>query len=256
MSRALLILRKACFGMLVAMSCVVVLRPTIAECGGGFVEGPPEWVLDRSFGSAWQRGVVRATIRELATGRVLQLPVSTCTWIVGQRWQGNALVTRYADQVTVEVAFTGSGDVVPYWTSTLSRSEVDSSISVRNTVTQYYDKVTLGNVEYVKVDKYTTSWEQFDGQVVVKEAVLRAGANGPTLDGGFTSDVVETWFSYPAFGETYTLYVPSNWGYVEINDQLLFFQGGRCISTLRRTVTGTEWELDVEVIQGSTNWSP
>lgn len=191
------------------------------------------------------------TARDSAGIEILIPMLATTQKLAVLRHENGGLETQYVTTAFADIVFDKDGRPSPLWTDYQTISEVDVSISYRHTLTQYYSTTTSENKTYVKVDKYTAKWEQLDSQVIAKNAGILAGANGPRLGGGWTYDTEERTIGYPTSGTTYTLTVPSTWGYVEINEDVWHYQAGRMYCTLRRTPTGTEWEFDTVVVQGA-----
>ena len=69
-------------------------------------------------------------------------------------------------------------------TNTSTKSRVDSSVSYRLTLTQYYSEITIDGWYYVSVSKYKGTWQRLDTQVAASFGILRASANGYVLGGG------------------------------------------------------------------------
>jgi len=198
---------------------------------------------------SWECSLVNTT-----SNGVVRVPHSEQNLLIERYYQDGVRVARYVSRAVVEFWFDDSGNVVPLWTNSETKDRVDASLSCRNVLTQYYNWTTVEGETYVEVEHYTSLWEQLDSQVIVKDAQMLAGASGYSLNGYQVYDTVEKNIGYAAFDTTYTLEVPSWWGYVQVSDDFPLYQAGQSSCLLRRTPSGTEWEFRVRVSQGKCDW--
>jgi len=199
-------------------------------------------------------GLFRLVARDGA-GREMEIPMlATTQRLAVVRHPGGAVETRYATTAYADIMFGADGSPVIQWTNYITKSECDPSISYRHTLTQYYSTIVSQGIEYVKVDKYTGKWDRLDYQIIAENASMLAGANGPKLGGGWTYDTEGKTIGTPSSGTTYTLTVPSSWGYVGVSDAGMLYQAGRMDCTLRRIPTGYTWDFGTLIVQGSLDF--
>lgn len=193
---------------------------------------------------------VRAYLSNRGTQQTIDIPVEVLDVTPTQDGFATTYRVRISDSV-----FDNSVDntvVAPLASGSPSDSRTDDSLSWEMTITQYWTDFHDGGRRYVKVSKYTGVWRQLDRQVGAKDAILRAGCNGPFWDGGWCYDVDELVVGRPTSGQVYTL-VP-NWStrYVGVASQL-FYQCGVIEATLVRF--GQTWDFWFSLCQGSPEFS-
>ena len=135
-----------------------------------------------------------------------------------------------------------------------SESRVDSSISYRLTLTQYFNELEFEGDYYVAVSRYRGTWRRLDTQVAASDAYLLALVESSlTLGGGGISGLENTNPFTPGSYASRTL-TPS-WAGTYVRVGFLEAQCGQINATLyRRNNSAHTWELWFNVCEGVPPW--
>jgi len=169
------------------------------------------------------------------------------------RWNGGGL-DRYVTSAFFLVALPESNSTDVGILAADTTTITDPSYSYTLYLELNYDNQwdVNGNV-FGKILSVKGKWTRLDSQVTAQNAKLMAGANGPTLSGGYNvSKLSEKSIGYPTSGSTYTI-TPPDWGYTKYQASdggtiLDCYIAGGARSTLVRG--GTTWSLDADIIKG------
>lgn len=132
------------------------------------------------------------------------------------------------------------------WSNSRQVSEVDGTVSVRLTLTQYYSTKYNWQGAWVQVDHYDARWDRLDPAVSWSNNYVVVGCFGDFLEGGLCNDARTAVVNPTNSGTTYIIGVPWAGKHVFISD--MTHQSAIQHTTLHRG--GSTWEFQVTVGQG------
>ena len=185
-----------------------------------------------------------AHVRNRQTGKTVGVAVQREEVVSIARDHGRSVRVRYSAEVPADLLRTSSE----------TESKVDSSISYRLTLTQYYDEFYFEGRSYVSISSYRATWKSLDSQVRASEGYLQAGFRGQEfpsniLRSGYDSTSAFTPGTYAS--KTLT---PSWSGDYYSVDSIMCFQCGTIYALLER-ISGSEWEFEFSICRGD-EWNP
>jgi hypothetical protein len=155
-------------------------------------------------------------------------------------------------ELPVEIKMNENGHDITYevivMSGSLSESHswLDTTDSARLTITQYFDKKTIGYKTYVALDRSVAKWEKLSSQITIKNAKVGSKVYGYKESGAFINKNETKLVGTPVNNTWYT-HTPS-WKGIWMLVDFFGFQISNASSTIVRG--GSSWTMEFCVAQG------